>query len=95
MKFLPKIEFREEKKTKEAGRIEEILEELKKGEKWNKIDMRPGSQVAKATLCKRVIRECKSRPGLKMARRGDGKADIGDLKSPDRKVVRVRLPPSA
>ena len=33
MKFIPKIEFREEKKTKEAGRVEEILEELKKAEK--------------------------------------------------------------
>ncbi|NCO80166.1 30S ribosome-binding factor RbfA [bacterium] len=33
MKFIPKIEFREEKETREAGRIEEILEELKKGEK--------------------------------------------------------------
>ena len=26
--------------------------------------MWPGSQVAKALLCKRSIRECKSRPGL-------------------------------
>jgi ribosome-binding factor A len=33
MKFIPRIEFREEKETREAGRIEEILEELKKGEK--------------------------------------------------------------
>jgi len=29
MKFIPRIEFREEKKTKEAGEIEEILEKLK------------------------------------------------------------------
>jgi len=33
MKIIPKIEFFEEKKTGEAGRIEEILEELKKEEK--------------------------------------------------------------
>lgn len=33
MKFIPKIEFREEKETREAGRIEEILEKLKKEEK--------------------------------------------------------------
>jgi ribosome-binding factor A len=33
MKFVPRIEFVEEKKTKEAGRIEEILEELKKERK--------------------------------------------------------------
>jgi len=33
MKFIPKIEFREEKETREAGRIEEILERLKKEEK--------------------------------------------------------------
>jgi len=33
MKFIPKIEFREEKETREAGRIEEILEVLKKGKK--------------------------------------------------------------
>lgn len=33
MKFIPKIEFREEKETREAGKIEEILEELKKEEK--------------------------------------------------------------
>ena len=31
MKFIPRIIFREETKTAEAGRIEEILEELKKG----------------------------------------------------------------
>ena len=30
MKFIPKIEFREEKETREAGRVEEILEKLKK-----------------------------------------------------------------
>ncbi len=29
MKFIPKIEFWEEKRTKEAGEIEEILEEIK------------------------------------------------------------------
>ena len=33
MKFIPRIEFREERKTAEAGKIEELLEELKKGEK--------------------------------------------------------------
>jgi len=33
MKFIPRIEFREERKTREAGKIEEILEELKKEEK--------------------------------------------------------------
>ena len=33
MKFIPKIEFREEKETREAGRIEEILEKLKKEKK--------------------------------------------------------------
>jgi len=33
MKFIPRIEFREERKTREAGQIEEILEELKKEEK--------------------------------------------------------------
>ena len=30
MKFIPKIEFREEKKTREAGEVEGILERLKK-----------------------------------------------------------------
>ena len=29
MKFIPKIEFKEEKKTREAGEIEELLEEIK------------------------------------------------------------------
>lgn len=33
MKPIPRIKFLEEKKTSEAGRIEEILEELKKEEK--------------------------------------------------------------
>ena len=33
MRPIPRIKFLEEKKTREAGRIEEILEELKKGEK--------------------------------------------------------------
>jgi len=33
MKFIPRIEFREERKTAEAGKIEELLEELKKEEK--------------------------------------------------------------
>ena len=33
MRPIPKIKFLEEKRTAEAGRIEEILEELKKGEK--------------------------------------------------------------
>jgi len=33
MRPVPQIHFVEEKKTSEAGRIEEILEELKKGEK--------------------------------------------------------------
>jgi len=29
MKFIPKIEFWEEKKTREAGEVEELLEEIK------------------------------------------------------------------
>jgi len=29
MKFIPKIEFREEKKTREAGEVEELLEKIK------------------------------------------------------------------
>ncbi len=29
MKFIPRIEFREEKKTREAGEVEELLEEIK------------------------------------------------------------------
>ena len=33
MRPIPRIKFIEEKKTKEAGRVEEILEELKEGEK--------------------------------------------------------------
>jgi len=33
MKFIPRIEFREERKTAEAGEIEELLEGLKKEEK--------------------------------------------------------------
>lgn len=33
MRPLPRIKFLEEKKTSQAGRVEEILEELKKGEK--------------------------------------------------------------
>jgi ribosome-binding factor A len=33
MKFIPRIEFREERKTREAGQVEEILEELKNKEK--------------------------------------------------------------
>lgn len=33
MKFIPRIEFIEEEKTREAGEIEELLEGLKKAEK--------------------------------------------------------------
>lgn len=33
MRPIPRIKFLEEKKTKEAGRVEELLEELKKEEK--------------------------------------------------------------
>jgi len=33
MRPIPRIKFIEEKETKEAGRVEEILEELKEGEK--------------------------------------------------------------
>ena len=40
----------------------------------------PGSQVAKALLCKRSIRECKSRPGLQNWA-SVGMADKVDLKS--------------
>ena len=36
---------------------------------------RPGSQVAKALLCKRSIRECKSRPGLKIVQSYQPEAD--------------------
>jgi hypothetical protein len=45
-----------------------------------RIGIWPGSQVAKATVCKTVIRECNSRPGLRLCR-GGGMAYAIDLKS--------------
>ena len=55
----------------------------------------PGSQVAKALLCKRSIRECKSRPGLQNLAGVVELPDTKDLKSFERNLVRVGLPPPA
>ena len=54
------------------------------------------AKLVNAAVCKTAMRRCNSGPDLKPQRlpcRGDGMVDSGDLKSPGRKTVRVRVPP--